>query len=400
MEYEEAEQWRAIVSSIDGDSLVVDQQHGGVLSGTEIHDNNPQQQQQQQYSTNTIPKQSNPASINSHSSSRSSSSNRSNISTAATTPSVLQDFAVYFHAIRKLSLLFQQTVSMVVGILLKAFRGDDTSVEHSDDGRNDKQQPHQQRQQPTLSHPPSNQNNRSREDGMNHDMNNNNMLIKREEMMKNWAARELVMPAGLVESYHSYHLCIIRSYTVASKYTNRHTLVMLYPLKHILTHHYFPSSPSYLAYITLLTVSRVEIHTVDEFMSICVLPKQPQLITNFQQQWGYQQTNHTNHHISSSTSSINHQSNDKTLESNDDKQQYRTTKHEVFTSTVLFTKDLLLQQFGDSLVRVSMSPSGRFDGPENGALWGLSDQIGNDLILSYILSHFTETHIRTLTPHF
>ena len=113
-------------------------------------------------------------------------------------------------------------------------------------------------------------------------------------------------------------------------------------------------------------------------MSICVLPKQPQLITNFQQQWGYQQTNHTNHRISSSTSSINHQSNDKTPESNDDKQQYhRTTKHEVSMSTGVFTKDLLLQQFGDSLVRVSMSPSGRFDGPENGTLWGLSDQIGS-----------------------
>ena len=28
-------------------------------------------------------------------------------------------------------------------------------------------------------------------------------------------------------------------------------------------------------------------------------------------------------------------------------------------------------QFGDSIVRVSVSETGRFDGPESGALWGL-----------------------------
>lgn len=32
-------------------------------------------------------------------------------------------------------------------------------------------------------------------------------------------------------------------------------------------------------------------------------------------------------------------------------------------------------QFGSQIVRVSVSETGRFDGPENGALWGLEPKI-------------------------
>lgn len=37
-----------------------------------------------------------------------------------------------------------------------------------------------------------------------------------------------------------------------------------------------------------------------------------------------------------------------------------------------FSSSSLVSKFGDSVVRVSVSDSGRFDGPENGTLWGLS----------------------------
>ena len=39
----------------------------------------------------------------------------------------------------------------------------------------------------------------------------------------------------------------------------------------------------------------------------------------------------------------------------------------------LLTSPSLLRRFGGEIVRVSVSPSGRFDGPEPGPLWGLSE---------------------------
>lgn len=39
-----------------------------------------------------------------------------------------------------------------------------------------------------------------------------------------------------------------------------------------------------------------------------------------------------------------------------------------------FSKENLEKKFGDYLVRVSVSESGRFDGPENGELWGLGPE--------------------------
>jgi hypothetical protein len=38
---------------------------------------------------------------------------------------------------------------------------------------------------------------------------------------------------------------------------------------------------------------------------------------------------------------------------------------------LLLFLDILLHQFGDNFVRVSISESGRFDGPESGSLWGI-----------------------------
>jgi hypothetical protein len=35
------------------------------------------------------------------------------------------------------------------------------------------------------------------------------------------------------------------------------------------------------------------------------------------------------------------------------------------------TKEWLAETFGDAVVRVSVSDTGRFDGPESGSLWGL-----------------------------
>jgi len=40
-----------------------------------------------------------------------------------------------------------------------------------------------------------------------------------------------------------------------------------------------------------------------------------------------------------------------------------------------FTKKALIESFGDELVRVSVSESGRFDGPENGTMWGLGPNV-------------------------
>lgn len=40
-----------------------------------------------------------------------------------------------------------------------------------------------------------------------------------------------------------------------------------------------------------------------------------------------------------------------------------------------FSKESLIQDFGTRLVKVSVSPTGRFDGPENGELWNLGKHI-------------------------
>ena len=40
-----------------------------------------------------------------------------------------------------------------------------------------------------------------------------------------------------------------------------------------------------------------------------------------------------------------------------------------------FSDSSLLNKFGESIIRVSLSPTGRFDGPERGSLWGLNDDV-------------------------
>ena len=40
-----------------------------------------------------------------------------------------------------------------------------------------------------------------------------------------------------------------------------------------------------------------------------------------------------------------------------------------------FSRKALNNRFGENIVRVSVSPNGRFDGPENGSLWGLSSSL-------------------------
>jgi len=40
-----------------------------------------------------------------------------------------------------------------------------------------------------------------------------------------------------------------------------------------------------------------------------------------------------------------------------------------------FNKSFFSDKFGDDIVKVSVSQSGRFDGPEDGALWGLSSNV-------------------------
>ena len=58
----------------------------------------------------------------------------------------------------------------------------------------------------------------------------------------------------------------------------------------------------------------------------------------------------------------------------------------------LLSSSELLRMFGDEIVRVSVSPSGRFDGPEPGPLWGLSDD--KDVLVRYsgrpAVMHFCE----------
>jgi len=51
-----------------------------------------------------------------------------------------------------------------------------------------------------------------------------------------------------------------------------------------------------------------------------------------------------------------------------------TNFQDQWASSDTFTKKSLVDKFGEYLVRVSVSESGRFDGPENGTLWGLGPE--------------------------
>ena len=68
-----------------------------------------------------------------------------------------------------------------------------------------------------------------------------------------------------------------------------------------------------------------------------------------------------------------------------------------------FTKAALTQRLGDSIVRVSMSETGRFDGPENGALWGLpptTDVLVRPPATSMLLHDFFTLSNKTKGPTF
>lgn len=41
----------------------------------------------------------------------------------------------------------------------------------------------------------------------------------------------------------------------------------------------------------------------------------------------------------------------------------------------LFAKEFFIDNFGDNIVKVSVSENGRFDGPEDGKLWGLGSNV-------------------------
>lgn len=49
-------------------------------------------------------------------------------------------------------------------------------------------------------------------------------------------------------------------------------------------------------------------------------------------------------------------------------------KHSNFSNADLFMK-YAEKSFGKNIVKVSVSPTGRFDGPESGRLWGLDEKI-------------------------
>ena len=136
-------------------------------------------------------------------------------------------------------------------------------------------------------------------------------------------------------------------------------------------------------------------------MSLCIQPHRPQIITNFQQDWGYTQsangvssgpTHDKMATVSSSSFTASTTATTTTTSATTKsrlKDAFDNTNTSISINTFqeqksnvegLFSRELLLHQFGDSLVRVSLSQSGRFDGPENGALWGVSDQIGSDSI--------------------
>lgn len=78
------------------------------------------------------------------------------------------------------------------------------------------------------------------------------------------------------------------------------------------------------------SVERTTITSADEFLNQYVLQNKPVIITNFQEGWA---------------------------------------------SSDAFTRKALHERFGDKLVRVSVSETGRFDGPENGTLWGLGPNV-------------------------
>lgn len=80
-------------------------------------------------------------------------------------------------------------------------------------------------------------------------------------------------------------------------------------------------------------VPHVTIDSADELQQLLRLNR-PVVITNFQEKWDGSSSSNTK-------------------------------------SKFDFSKNSLLERFGSEIVRVSVSESGRFDGPENGTLWGL-----------------------------
>lgn len=78
---------------------------------------------------------------------------------------------------------------------------------------------------------------------------------------------------------------------------------------------------------------RVAIESADELNQLLTMSR-PVIITNFQDSWGA-----------------------------DGNTQFDFSKH------------ALIEKFGSEMVRVSVSETGRFDGPENGTLWGLDANI-------------------------
>ena len=81
---------------------------------------------------------------------------------------------------------------------------------------------------------------------------------------------------------------------------------------------------------SMVAVPRVAIESSEQLMELYISQNKPIVITNFQDKWA---------------------------------------------DRLSFGKNSLKQDFGDSIVRISVSESGRFDGPENGTLWGLGKDV-------------------------
>eukprot|EP01038_Epipyxis_sp_PR26KG_P016012 gene16012-21731_t len=100
---------------------------------------------------------------------------------------------------------------------------------------------------------------------------------------------------------------------------------------------------------SLKRLSSVNVNSWTNFFEDNIIANKPIVIKNFQQNWKLFPQFKTNN----STSCIADMNDAESIKSIDD----------------------LMNQFGDSFVRVSVSESGRFDGPENGTLWGISPSI-------------------------
>ena len=106
-------------------------------------------------------------------------------------------------------------------------------------------------------------------------------------------------------------------------------------------------------------VPRIEVHTKNDFLHL-LQQHTPMIITNFQSTW---------YMNNSPTNSANQQQQDTQEEKNIASSSSSSLNEQINP----FSQTNLLQKFGNSMIRVSVSETGRFDGPEDGQLWGLTN---------------------------